>query len=104
MRSIDENITDHDIMKMVKAVDADSDGSIDFAEFLSMMAGIEGYDSEKGLIEEFGIFDKNGDGLISVMELKYVMAKLGMSFYQYNIFLFNIIMSFKQGRDLPMTR
>jgi Ca2+-binding EF-hand superfamily protein len=41
-----------------------------------MMATV-GVDGGQLLIEEFRVFDKNGDGLISVMELKYVMSKLG---------------------------
>jgi calmodulin len=76
MHSLDQNPSDTDIANMVRAVDADGNGSIDFKEFLSMMATV-GVDGGQLLIEEFRVFDKNGDGLISVMELKYVMSKLG---------------------------
>lgn len=76
MRSLDQKSTDDYIGGIVKAMDADGDGSIDFMEFLSMMATV-GADGGQLLMDEFGAFDKNGDGLISVMELKYVMSKLG---------------------------
>jgi calmodulin len=65
------------IAQTIKAVDGDRNGSIDFLEFLSMMAtiGIDG--GGQILIEQFRVFNKNGDRLISVMELKYVMSKFG---------------------------
>lgn len=66
---------------MVKAVDIDGNGTIDFIEFLSMMSTIGSVESGQELVEEFKEFDKNGDGLVSVSELKYVMAKLGTFFF-----------------------
>ena len=62
---------------MIEAVDIDGNGTIDFLEFLSMMSTIGSVESGQDFIEEFKAFDKNGDGLVSVSELKYVMAKLG---------------------------
>jgi calmodulin len=78
MHSLDQNPSDADIAKMIKAVDADGNGCIDFAEFLSMMANIGVDDGGQLLVDEFRVFDKNGDGLINVMELKYVMSRLGL--------------------------
>lgn len=66
---------------MIKAVDIDGNGTIDFLEFLSMMSTIKSVESGQDFIEEFKAFDKNGDGLVSVSELKYVMAKLGAFFF-----------------------
>jgi len=77
MRSLDQPRSDADIAKMVRAVDVDGNGSIDFEEFLSMMATIRTDGGGQMLLEEFKVFDKNGDGFISVQELKYVMSKLG---------------------------
>jgi Ca2+-binding EF-hand superfamily protein len=47
-----------------------------FFEFLSIMATIGAGGGEQMLIDEFRAFDKNVDGLISVIELKYATSKL----------------------------
>lgn len=79
VQAFGQNASDTEIAKMVKAVDIDGNGYIDFTEFLSMMAGIGGDgDGGQELIEEFRAFDKNGDGYISQIELKFVMSQLGV--------------------------
>jgi calmodulin len=51
---------------MIKEVDADCIGTIDFPDFLSLMARkMKEKDSEEELIEEFKVFDRDGNGLIS---------------------------------------
>jgi calmodulin len=46
-------------------------GSIDFGEFLQMMAkGANEHSEEDELREAFRVFDKNGDGFIKVAELR----------------------------------
>ena len=51
---------------MINEVDADGNGTIDFPEFLSLMARKMKYtDTEKELVEAFKIFDRNGNGVIS---------------------------------------
>ena len=53
-------------------------GTIDFPEFLNMMATkLDDLDSETEIKETFRLFDKNGDGFISAWELRLVMANLG---------------------------
>jgi hypothetical protein len=56
----------------------DSDASIDFAEFLSLMARkMKDSDTEEELIEAFKVFDRDGNGFISAAELRHVMTNLG---------------------------
>ena len=63
---------------MINEVDTDGNGTIDFAEFLIMMASkMKDADSEEEIRETFKVFDKDGDGLISVDELRLVMTNLG---------------------------
>ena len=53
-------------------------GTIDFPEFLTMMAKkMKDTDSEEELKEAFRVFDKDGNGFISAAELKLVMTNLG---------------------------
>jgi len=51
---------------MINEVDADGNGTIDFPEFLSLMARkMKDTDTEEELIEAFKVFDRDGNGLIS---------------------------------------
>lgn len=47
-------------------------GTIDFPEFLTMMARkMKDTDSEEEIREAFRVFDKDGNGFISAAELRY---------------------------------
>ena len=51
-------------------VDADGNGTIDFPEFLNLMARkMKDSDSEEELREAFKVFDKDGNGFISAAEV-----------------------------------
>jgi calmodulin len=53
-------------------------GTIDFPEFLTMMARkMKETDSEDEIREAFRVFDKDGNGFISAAELRHVMTNLG---------------------------
>ena len=60
MRRIGERPTDKELTDMVAEVDEDKSGTIEFNEFLQMMANRQG-DSEK-IQKVFRVFDKNDDG------------------------------------------
>jgi calmodulin len=56
---------------MINEVDADGNGTIDFPEFLSLMARkIKDTDTEEELREAFKVFDRDGNQLISAAELR----------------------------------
>ncbi len=49
-------------------------GTIDFPEFLTMMARkMKDTDSEEEIREAFRVFDKDGNGFISAAELRYIL-------------------------------
>jgi len=53
-------------------------GTIDFPEFLTMMARkMKDSDSDEEIREAFRVFDKDGNGFISAAELRHVMTNLG---------------------------
>ena len=63
---------------MINEVDADGNGTIDFPEFLSLMARkMKDTDTEEELIEAFKVFDRDGNSFISAVELRHVMTNLG---------------------------
>ncbi|WFD06363.1 hypothetical protein MVES1_001708 [Malassezia vespertilionis] len=78
MRSLGQNPTEAELQDMVNEIDADGDGTIDFPEFLTMMARkMKDTDSEEEIKEAFKVFDKDGNGFISAAELRHVMTNLG---------------------------
>ncbi|CAD6570538.1 MAG: N-terminal acetyltransferase A complex catalytic subunit ard1 [Tremellales sp. Tagirdzhanova-0007] len=78
MRSLGQNPTQAELEDMINEVDADGNNSIDFAEFMTLMARkMHDTDSEEEIREAFKVFDKNNDGHISAAELKHVMTNLG---------------------------
>ena len=51
-------------------------GTIDFPEFLTMMARkMKDTDSEEEIREAFRVFDKDGNGFISAAELRYGLVE-----------------------------
>merc|ERR1712013_427951 len=78
MRSLGQTPTEQELQDMIHEVDTDGNGTIDFPEFLQMMAKkMKDTDSEEEIIEAFRVFDKDGNGFISAQELRHVMTSLG---------------------------
>merc|ERR1711886_18395 len=77
MRSLGQNPTEAELQDMINEVDADGNGTIDFPEFLSLMARkMKDTDTEEELIEAFKVFDRDGNGQINYEEfVKMMMAK-----------------------------
>ncbi|XP_035715989.1 calmodulin-A-like [Folsomia candida] len=78
MRSMGKFPSAAELEQMINEVDGDGSGTIDFQEFLSMMKHNQGSRDEKMEVHEsFRAIDKNGDGFITVGELRQVMANIG---------------------------
>merc|ERR1711976_505217 len=77
MRSLGQNPTENELMDMINEVDIDGRGTVDFPEFLNMMAKkIQNIDSGEEIREAFRVFDKNNSGTVSCSEIKFVMMAL----------------------------
>ena len=70
MRSLGQNPTEAELQDMISEVDADSNGTIDFPVFLSLMARkIKDTDTEEELVETFKVSDRDGYGFTSAAEV-----------------------------------
>lgn len=78
MRNLGQNPTEQEVKNMIKEVDIDGSGTLNFSEFKFMMAKrMRSIDIEEERREAFRIFDKDNNGYISRDELRIVMGNLG---------------------------
>jgi len=67
-------ISDDEVEKMFKAVDADNSGFIDYTEFVVAAMNESELNSNEFLQAAFKMFDKDGSGMISAEEIKQVLG------------------------------
>eukprot|EP00095_Tigriopus_kingsejongensis_P000707 maker-scaffold58_size443543-snap-gene-3.23 protein:Tk00707 transcript:maker-scaffold58_size443543-snap-gene-3.23-mRNA-1 annotation:"Calmodulin" len=78
LKSLGVNPTEAELQDMVNEVDKDGTGSIDFPEFLAMMAlKINEQNAEDEIREAFKVFDGDGNGYIDRRELAIMLKFLG---------------------------
>lgn len=77
LHSLGQRPTVSEVQALIRSVDLDRSGTIDFDEFVKIFSAKLSVDPEKELHEVFCIFDENGDGFISSDELYSMLHKLG---------------------------
>jgi len=71
IRSLGQNPTDMEIMSIISKADLNRNGTIEFDEFVEMMSHrMKTVSFEDDVKRAFDLFDKNGDGNLTVKELR----------------------------------
>ncbi|MEG5183524.1 EF-hand domain-containing protein [Microcoleus sp. B4-C3] len=78
MRSLGQSPNETELRDMIKEVDVDLSGSIDFEEFKMLMVSQQG-DRQSRLKMAFSVFDEDGSGQITKNELQGVMSQFGLT-------------------------
>ncbi|TPX38676.1 hypothetical protein SeLEV6574_g07695 [Synchytrium endobioticum] len=74
MRSLGQNPTKAELGEMVKEVDANGNGTIDFSEFLTSTA--REMKNKDEIQKAFEVFGKDDNGIISVAELRHDLKSM----------------------------
>ena len=78
LRALGNNPTEEELDTMIKEVDEDGSGTIDFGEFLEMMARtLNQINFEKELLDAFKVYDRDGNGFVSVAEMRWYLTNSG---------------------------
>eukprot|EP00977_Amphora_coffeiformis_P010295 scaffold2385_cov178-Amphora_coffeaeformis.AAC.12 len=76
-KQLGNDISKADVVALIKSVDINNDGEMDFKEFVSMMKKMP--DAANELKDAFKVFDADGSGSTSKAEMNKIMKKFGQN-------------------------
>ena len=75
MKGLGVNHSQAELQEIIKKIDKDGSGKIEFEELLNLYTGkMKTSENDEELNEIFKILDKEGNGLISTAELRYILT------------------------------
>ncbi|OMJ15274.1 Calmodulin [Smittium culicis] len=83
LRALNQNPTEAELREITGELSSDDSKTIDFEEFLKILlrpGGFKSITNESALnefVQAFQVFDREGNGYISIGELRYVLTSLG---------------------------
>lgn len=77
MAALGEACSERDLQDMIAEVDVSGSGTIEFNEFLFIMARRQKDGSVDDVKSAFSVFDKGGNGVITADDMQRVLASLG---------------------------
>ena len=86
LKWININISDEEIKEIMTEIELEGNGEINYDEFISILNKREkDVDNEEELLKAFKVFDKEGNGLININELKHIMLTVGTNLSECEI-------------------
>ena len=77
-KSINIDASDEEIKEIIDKLDLENKTEINYEEFLSIINQKDkDVDEEEEVLKAFKVFDKEGNGLININELKHIMLTVG---------------------------
>ena len=75
---LDINVSNEEIKEIIEENELEGNEQINFENFISIVNKRErDFDNEESIIKAFKVFDKEGNGLININELKSIMLNVG---------------------------
>lgn len=84
MRSLGENPSEAELAEIIRVINTDGNGTVEFSKFENIMKKRrENPETEEEYIDAFKVFDPTGSGVIAASQLKHV--------YPFKIYIFIFI-------------
>ena len=85
-KAINIDASDEEIKEIIKKMDLEDKKEINYDEFLAIINQREkDVDEEEEVLKAFKVFDKEGNGLININELKDIMLSMGNNWSENEI-------------------
>ena len=85
-KAINIDASDEEIKEIIKKMDLEGKKQINYEEFLTIINQREkDVDEEEEVLKAFKVFDKEGNGLININELKDIMLSMGNNWSENEI-------------------
>ena len=86
LKSIDINVSDEEIKQILLELDLEKNGEINYEELLELVEKRQKEtDPAEKVINAFKLFDKDGNGLINISELKHIISNFGNNIQESEI-------------------
>ena len=85
IKSTHQNISDQELLDLIKEVDYNQDGTINYSEFLSATIDVKKFLTDQRLLAIFHLFDTTNTGNIHCSDIKYAFEKLGQEYEETDI-------------------
>jgi calmodulin len=86
-KTLGHMVTDKEVKELLDSVDTNRDGVVSFDEFVVLMLKLETQEDseEEEVIKAFKVFDRDGNGFLSIEEFKYILMTLGDKFSEQQV-------------------
>ena len=87
LRALGRNPSEAELQTLIREIDSEGNGKIDFSDFLTIIKLDKGRktDKEEEVQDAFKVFDKDGSGEIQTAELRHVLMNLGEKFTEEEV-------------------